>query len=400
MGLQPRKVNRVGAIGPGSIAIATTFILANFPVIFKEDDENSLEAALGEIKANLHSHLMAGKMTKEKLERTVSLLNGVLSYDSFKHVDLVVEAVEGSIQLKQQVNADLEHYCPQHFILASSSPTLDLNLIGERTKSQFRIARAHFSSSSVLEIGSDPVYSIERFREENDVVILAVGATKPRDLPVPGCELSENFYARELLDRIVIDEEHCVSQWGHDLRPDYQSLGILKQKFPNIPLLALTLIATANVKEDVVQALGLVDCIIFRQSFNHPNLRFSVIPKTKKCMEDIDKFIKDNHFDECRIIYCLSRMDCEKVAKKFQEFGHKVAFYHASMDPDERGSKDEVNIICATMAFGMGINKSDVRFVIHHSLPKSIKATIRNVGMQIEMGNILLAYCITVIVIM
>ncbi|CAI9288192.1 unnamed protein product [Lactuca saligna] len=121
MGLQPRKVNRVGAIGPGSIAIATAFILANFPVIFKEDDENSLEAALGEIK---------GKMTKEKLERTVSLLKGVLSYDSFKHVDLVVEAVEG-----KQVYADLEHYCPQHFILASSSPTLDLNLIGERTKS-------------------------------------------------------------------------------------------------------------------------------------------------------------------------------------------------------------------------------------------------------------------------
>ncbi|KAL7602516.1 hypothetical protein Lser_V15G22175 [Lactuca serriola] len=150
MGLQPRKVNRVGVIGPGSIAIATTFILANFPIIFKEDDENSLEAALGENKGDqFHSHLMAGKMTKEKLERTVSLLKGVLSYDSFKHVDLDVEPVEGSIQLKQQVFADLEHYCPQHCILARSSPTLDLNLIGERTKSQFRIVGAHFCSSSI-----------------------------------------------------------------------------------------------------------------------------------------------------------------------------------------------------------------------------------------------------------
>ncbi|CAI9263671.1 unnamed protein product [Lactuca saligna] len=91
MGLQPRKVNRVGVIGPGSIAIATTFILANIHVIFKEDDENSLEATLGEIKANFHNLLMAGKMTKEKLERIVSLLKGVLSSDSFKHVDLVVE---------------------------------------------------------------------------------------------------------------------------------------------------------------------------------------------------------------------------------------------------------------------------------------------------------------------
>ncbi|KAI3755203.1 hypothetical protein L1987_54999 [Smallanthus sonchifolius] len=196
----------------------------------------------------------------------------------------------------------------------------------------------------------------------------------------------ENLHARELLDRIVIDEAHCVSQWGHDFRPDYQGLGILKQKFPKIPVLALTATATASVKEDVVQALGLVDCIIFRQSFNRPNLRFSVIPKTKKCLEDIDKFIRDHHFDECGIIYCLSRMDCEKVAEKLQEYGHKAAFYHASMDPELRASvqkqwsKDEINIICATVAFGMGINKPDVRFVIHHSLPKSIEGYHQECG--------------------
>ncbi|XP_044512347.1 ATP-dependent DNA helicase Q-like 4A isoform X2 [Mangifera indica] len=189
----------------------------------------------------------------------------------------------------------------------------------------------------------------------------------------------ENLSARQLLARIVIDEAHCVSQWGHDFRPDYQGLGILKQKFPNTPVLALTATATASVKEDVVQALGLVNCIIFRQSFNRPNLWYSVVPKTKKCVEDIDKLIKENHFDECGIIYCLSRMDCEKVAEKLQEYGHKAAFYHGNMDPAQRAfiqkqwSKDEINIICATVAFGMGINKPDVRFVIHHSLPKSIE---------------------------
>ncbi|KAL4580725.1 hypothetical protein LXL04_016927 [Taraxacum kok-saghyz] len=196
----------------------------------------------------------------------------------------------------------------------------------------------------------------------------------------------ENIYARELLARIVIDEAHCVSQWGHDFRPDYQGLGILKQKFPKVPVLALTATATASVKEDVVQALGLVDCVIFRQSFNRHNLRFLVESKTKKCVEDIDKYIKKYHNKESGIIYCLSRMDCEKVAEKLKEYGHKAAFYHGSMEADmrsyvqEQWSKDEIDIICATVAFGMGINKPDVRFVIHHSLPKSIEGYHQECG--------------------
>ncbi|KAM6581019.1 hypothetical protein CsatA_004793 [Cannabis sativa] len=196
----------------------------------------------------------------------------------------------------------------------------------------------------------------------------------------------ESLHSRELLARIVIDEAHCVSQWGHDFRPDYQSLGILKQKFPKTPVLALTATATASVKEDVVQALGLANCVVFRQSFNRPNLWYSVIPKTKKCLDDIDKFIKENHFNDCGIIYCLSRMDCEKVAERLQECGHRAAFYHGSMDPAQRSfvqkqwSKDEVSIICATVAFGMGINKPDVRFVIHHSLPKSVEGYHQECG--------------------
>ncbi|KAM0873359.1 hypothetical protein ACQ4PT_038151 [Festuca glaucescens] len=196
----------------------------------------------------------------------------------------------------------------------------------------------------------------------------------------------EILYSRGHLSRIVIDEAHCVSQWGHDFRPDYQNLGLLKQKFPETPVLALTATATASVKEDVVQALGLANCIVFRQSFNRSNLRYIVMPKTKKCFEDIDCFIRKNHHKECGIIYCLSRMDCEKVAEQLREYGHQASHYHGSMEPFDRAevqrlwSKDKINIICATVAFGMGINKPDVRFVIHHSLPKSIEGYHQECG--------------------
>ncbi|CAN6247237.1 unnamed protein product [Urochloa humidicola] len=198
--------------------------------------------------------------------------------------------------------------------------------------------------------------------------------------------LLDNLHSQGHLSRIVIDEAHCVSQWGHDFRPDYKNLGVLKQNFPKTPVLALTATATARVKEDVVQALGLANCIVFRQSFNRPNLRYFLRPKMKKCLEDIDNFIRTNHFKECGIIYCLSRMDCEKVAEKLRECGHNVSHYHGSMDPVDRTrvqklwSKDKINIICATVAFGMGINKPDVRFVIHHSLPKSIEGYHQECG--------------------
>ncbi|ESQ49348.1 hypothetical protein EUTSA_v10020152mg [Eutrema salsugineum] len=147
-GLVPRKIKKVAIIGGGLMGsgIATALILSNYPVVLKEVNEKFLEAGIGRVKANLQSRLRKGSMSQEKFEKTMSLLKGSLDYESFRDVDMVIEAVIENLSLKQQIFADLEKYCPQHCILASNTSTIDLNKIGERTKSQDRIIGAHFFS--------------------------------------------------------------------------------------------------------------------------------------------------------------------------------------------------------------------------------------------------------------
>ncbi|XP_044499625.1 glyoxysomal fatty acid beta-oxidation multifunctional protein MFP-a-like isoform X1 [Mangifera indica] len=148
LGLMPRRVNKVAILGGGLMGsgIATALILSNYPVILKEVNGKFLEAGINRVRANLQSRLKKGKMTQEKFDKTMSILKGTLDYESFKDVDMVIEAVIENVSLKQQIFVDLEKYCPPHCILASNTSTIDLNLIGERTKSQHRIVGAHFFS--------------------------------------------------------------------------------------------------------------------------------------------------------------------------------------------------------------------------------------------------------------
>ena len=190
--------------------------------------------------------------------------------------------------------------------------------------------------------------------------------------------LSE-LYQRGLLERVVVDECHCVTQWGKDFREDYLKLGIIKRSFPNVCVLALTATAPEIVRKDVVDKLHMRNAIYFQSSFNRPNLWYEVREKNKNTIEDIVNFIKKNYPRKTGIIYCSTIAQCDKIAQELQrKYKLKAAAYHSKMSENEKVDvqnkwmMDEILIICATIAFGMGINKPDVRYVIHYSFPKSL----------------------------
>ena len=178
----------------------------------------------------------------------------------------------------------------------------------------------------------------------------------------------------------MIDEAHCLSQWGHDFRPDYKELISLKIKYPSVPIMALTATATTLVQADIIQNLSITNCVRFCQGFNRPNLWYRVLRKSKNVQVDIVSFIKSNYQGQSGIIYCISKKECEVMAETLtSKYGLKASFYHAGLAPKDREyiqelwGANKVQIIVATIAFGMGIDKADVRFVIHYSLPKSLE---------------------------
>jgi bloom syndrome protein len=196
----------------------------------------------------------------------------------------------------------------------------------------------------------------------------------------------QQLHSRGQLARIVIDEAHCVSQWGHDFRPDYKALGDVVRQFPGVPVIALTATATQLVRTDVVANLGIQGCQQFSQSFNRPNLSYEVVPKSKGVVNSIADLIKERYHRKSGIIYCLSRKSCESVAEKLTSLGIKAFHYHAGMESAERSEvqrkwqKNEYHVIVATIAFGMGIDKADVRYVIHHTIPKSLEGYYQETG--------------------
>jgi ATP-dependent DNA helicase RecQ len=199
--------------------------------------------------------------------------------------------------------------------------------------------------------------------------------------------MSEDFLARlrEIpIALFAIDEAHCVSQWGHDFRPEYIQLGRLRRHFPGIPLIALTATADPQTRADIIPRLGLQDAAVFIAGFDRPNIRYSVVDKVKPAVQLL-AFVKQRS-NQSGIVYALSRKRVEEVTAKLVGAGHKAAAYHAGLPDGERQRvqeaflRDDVQIVVATVAFGMGIDKPNVRFVVHYDLPKNVESYYQETG--------------------
>jgi ATP-dependent DNA helicase RecQ len=234
---------------------------------------------------------------------------------------------------------------------------------------------AHFLNSSLTRLEA------QRVRKD-----IASGKTKILYVAPESLTKKENieFLSEIRISFFAIDEAHCISEWGHDFRPEYRRLRTIFNEIQRVPVIALTATATEKVQEDILKNLDIPDARVFKASFNRPNLYYEVRPK-KDVGREIIRFIKQ-HSGRSGIIYCLSRKKVEEMAQMLTVNGIKALPYHAGMDASTRASHqdqflmEEVDVIVATIAFGMGIDKPDVRFVIHHDIPKSLESYYQETG--------------------
>ncbi|MBT8262838.1 MAG: DNA helicase RecQ [Bacteroidia bacterium] len=252
-------------------------------------------------------------------------------------------------------------------------------------KNQVDALRSHSHEDGIAHVLNSSLTKTEIKQVKSDI---SNGVTKLLYVAPESLTKEENvaFLNSVKISFVAIDEAHCISEWGHDFRPEYRNLrAIIKRIGDDIPIIGLTATATPKVQEDILKNLGIQDANTFKASFNRPNLYYEIRPKTKNVDADITRFVKQNE-GKSGIIYCLSRKRVEELAQTLQVNGIKAVPYHAGLDAKTRVKHqdmflmEDADVVVATIAFGMGIDKPDVRFVVHNDIPKSIESYYQETG--------------------
>ena len=330
-------------------------------------------------------------MSAEAPASPLDILGEVFGYNSFRGPQeaIVNHAVAGGDALVLMPTGGGKSLCYQipaiarqqagHGVTIVISPLIALMHDQVGALHEAGVSAAFLNSTQTQEESS----ALEKQLLRNELTLLYAAPERINTPRMKG--LLASLHERGLLSLFAIDEAHCVSQWGHDFRPEYRSLSLLHESFPDVPRMALTATADALTRQDMVERLKLEDAREFISSFDRPNIRYSIVEKTDPTRQLL-RFIETEHAGEAGIVYCQSRKRVEEIADMLQDAGLKAMAYHAGLDASlrqqrqDRFLRDDGMIMVATIAFGMGIDKPDVRFVAHLDMPKNIEGYYQETG--------------------